>query len=87
MRQCKRRVRVRGEIKFMDNKIIKVQISGITCQACVKLITKRLSAIDGVNNVEADISGLTTIYGQKAVDIAKMQEVLKDTDYKVTCIT
>lgn len=68
----------------MDNKIIKVQISGITCEACVKLITKRLSAIDGIVRLDADKSGLTKIYTKKAVDISRIQNVLKDTDYKVT---
>lgn len=68
----------------MDNKFIKVQISGITCEACVRLITKRLSVLDGVVDVKADISGLTKIYTRKAIDISKMQNVLKDTDYKVT---
>ncbi|KKR33524.1 MAG: Heavy metal translocating P-type ATPase [Candidatus Gottesmanbacteria bacterium GW2011_GWC2_39_8] len=58
-------------------------ITGITCEACIKLIKKRIEKIDGVKDIDIKISGETVISGERNIDLEEIVDVLKDTDYKV----
>ncbi len=63
--------------------IQKVKISGITCEACAKLISKRLGKIDGVQNIKVEESGETKIISNYNLDINTIQNALVGTEYKV----
>ena len=58
-------------------------ISGLTCGACQKLIQKRISRIDGVEDVVVELSGQTSIKASRKITSGEVVEVLKDTKYKV----
>ena len=62
---------------------IKVSISGITCDACIRLITRRVSAIQGVSQVEVDRSGETSIIAARDIPRGEIIEVLQGTNYTV----
>ena len=63
---------------------LNLTISGITCDACVKLITKRVSRIAGVNSVAIDKStGKTSINSNTTLTPQSIQMVLEGTQYNV----
>lgn len=62
----------------------KVKISGITCGACVKLISKRINKIDGVQDIKIeDNTGETEIVSSQDLNINTIQNALGGTEYKV----
>lgn len=62
-----------------------IKISGISCGACVKLIQKRIGAIEGVQEVNIDKdSGQTEIISLRAIPIEEIKSSLKDTNYDLT---
>lgn len=63
---------------------LSVTISGITCEACVKLITKRVSRIKGVNDVSIDqATGITTINADTTLTPQNIQLALEGTHYHI----
>jgi copper chaperone CopZ len=58
-------------------------LQGLTCEACVKLVKKRLEKISGVTEVEVDLQGNLTIKSERDLEKANLMIALKDTDYKV----
>ncbi len=63
---------------------LKLTISGITCDACVKLINKKISRIVGVRNVEVAKNGETSVESQSEIKIADIANALSGTPYAVT---
>ncbi|MDO8512965.1 MAG: heavy metal-associated domain-containing protein [bacterium] len=62
----------------------KVKISGMTCGACAKLISKRISKIDGVQDIKIENNtGETEIVSTQDLDISAIQNALGETEYKV----
>jgi copper chaperone CopZ len=59
------------------------QLSGLTCEACLKITKKRVGSINGVNEVAADLNGNLEIKADRAVDKSEVVNALKDTDYKI----
>ena len=61
----------------------KLQIKGITCQACVAKIERKLSRTEGVNNVVVNISNnIASIdYNENIVDVNKIIEIIKKLGY------
>lgn len=67
----------------MVNTILKFKISGITCDACIRLITLKVKRI-GIQNIDIDRStGEATIQTEIPLMIEKIAEALKDTPYNV----
>lgn len=57
-------------------------LKGLHCEACKKLIEKRLGAIAGVTNVEVNpISGLTKIIADKIIEKSEITKALVGTKY------
>lgn len=63
--------------------ITNVSISGIHCDACLKLITRRVSTIPGVLDITVKKSGQTAINSDRNITQAKIQKALHGTDYKI----
>lgn len=62
-----------------------VNISGLTCGACFKLVNKRLSSIDGVREVTVkNMAGETEILAERQISVLELQDALSGTDYKIS---
>jgi copper chaperone CopZ len=61
----------------------KIQLSGLTCTACQKLITKRIMKINGVNEVKVALNGKTEIDAQRNISQKEIMKVLEGTEYKI----
>ncbi|MBI5414241.1 heavy-metal-associated domain-containing protein [Candidatus Peregrinibacteria bacterium] len=58
-------------------------ITGITCEACVKLIKKRLQKIQNVTEVSLELSGNLGISSDRQIEKTELLSALEGTDYKV----
>lgn len=58
-------------------------LTGLTCNACQKLIQKRLLKLDGVSEVVVELSGQTSIKASRKVTTSEVANVLKDTKYAI----
>ena len=68
----------------MNDFILNVKISGITCEACIKLIKKKVRTLEGVSNVVVkDNSGETTIISIKKLNISDIASSLSGLPYQV----
>lgn len=64
--------------------ILQVNISGLTCDACYKLASKRLGSISGVEEVKIkNKEGLTEIIAGRQISREEIQNALAGTDYKI----
>lgn len=61
-----------------------IKLSGLTCGACQKLITKRIMKISGVKNVKVELNGKTEIDSQRNISNEEIMKVLEGTEYKIT---
>ena len=65
----------------------KLQLSGLTCGACEKVITKRLKTIEGVQDVSVSAqSGQTSISATRFITNDEVTKALQNTHYKVISI-
>lgn len=63
------------------------KINGMSCSACEKVVTKRISAIPEVQNVTVDVeNGKATIISEHGISQEDVQKVLQDTHYSITNI-
>lgn len=60
-----------------------IKLSGVTCAACQKIITKRISTIVGVKEVKAELTGKTFITSEKEISVSEINTALVGTPYKV----
>jgi len=61
-----------------------IKLSGLTCEACVKLASKRLSKVPGVKNVSINLAtGETNIESEAEIDLGVLQDSLMGTTYKI----
>lgn len=60
-----------------------LQLEGLTCAACQKVITKKISKIPDVENVVVELSGETKISSSRQIDKQEVMNVLEETHYKV----
>lgn len=61
------------------------KISGITCDACTRLILKRIGKINGVQEVKVDkSSGVTTIMADRKLPREDIENVLLDTEFTLS---
>ena len=61
----------------------KIQLSGLTCGACQKLITKRIMKIDGVESVNVELNGKTDIAAKRNILNDEIKKVLEGTQYQI----
>jgi copper chaperone CopZ len=63
----------------------KAQLQGLHCEACKKITQKRLGKLEGVTLVNVDIDAQTAlIESANVINQNQVEEILKDTEYKVT---
>ena len=68
----------------MSNYNLNVKISGITCEACIRLIKKKVGKLDGVTDVVIkDNSGETTVVSVKKLNVSDIITVLSGLPYQV----
>lgn len=60
-----------------------IQLSGLTCSACQKLITKRIMKIAGVKKVNVQLNGKTEIDAERNIPNEEIIKALEDTNYKI----
>jgi len=61
-----------------------VKVKGMSCQHCVKAVTKALQNLDGVKNVEVSLEkGEAKIEVEKTLDIKVIDEALKKAGYEM----
>lgn len=58
-------------------------LTGLTCSACQKLISKRVMKINGVENVDVQLDGNTTIKANREILAEELKKALEGTQYKV----
>lgn len=62
----------------------KLQLSGLTCGACEKVISKRLQKIEGVQEVQVSSqNGVTSITASRPISKDEVITALEGTHYKV----
>lgn len=62
----------------------KLQLSGLTCGACEKVITKRLQVIEGVEKVQVSAqNGQASIIASRPISTDEVMEALQGTHYAV----
>jgi copper chaperone CopZ len=60
------------------------KLSGLTCEACVKLASKRMQKVPGVYEVNIDlVSGQTEVKSEADLDFQILEKSLEDTDYSI----
>lgn len=61
-----------------------IKIKGMSCQHCVMAVTKALSAIDGVKDIQIDLkSGVANYEETKQIDPKVIAEAVKKAGYEV----
>ena len=68
----------------MKSFTLNFKISGITCEACTRLINSIVSEIDGVKSVDVSLQGKATLSASRSVAISEIINALKGTEYGVT---
>ena len=67
-----------------DINTLKFTVAGITCDACLKLIKRRVSTIEGVMDLNLDPGGEALLTARREIDISEIRKILEDTDYRVS---
>lgn len=68
----------------MNKFTLNIKISGITCDACVKLITKRVGKLDGATDIViSQNSGETIINSTNKLNISDIASALSGLPYQV----
>lgn len=60
-----------------------VKLNGLTCEACVKLIQRRLQRLPQIKEVAVELSGQTRIVAEYEVTVEEIEQVLAGTPYQV----
>lgn len=68
----------------MSNFTLNLNISGITCETCIKLIKKKIGEIDGVLDVFIkDNDGETTVVSHHELTVSDIVTALQGLPYKI----
>lgn len=69
----------------MKNYSLSIKISGITCDACVRLIKKKVGKLIGVTDVIIkNNNGDTTIVSTKELKVSDISTALSDMPYTIS---
>ncbi|MCR4305798.1 MAG: cation transporter [Candidatus Daviesbacteria bacterium] len=62
-----------------------LQIKGMHCGACEKVISRRLGKLPGVSNVKVSLNeGTAEIESEEKITLEEASSILEGTDYQVT---
>ena len=74
----------RNARKGKEHRMATIKITGMSCNHCVMAVTKALSGIDGIRNVQVDLArGEATFDETKPVDRALIGERIRKAGYDV----
>lgn len=60
-----------------------IKLTGLTCPACKKVTEKRISTLEGVNEVQVSVEDqLAHINADREISILEINTVFKDTPYQ-----
>lgn len=63
----------------------RIQLQDLHCEACKKISEKRIGRLEGVTSVNVDLpQQVAQIQANRIILRSEIEEVLKDTEYKVT---
>lgn len=61
-----------------------IKIKGMSCQHCVKAVTKALSEIDGIQDVKVDLAGGEATFAEvKPVDLQILRERIEKAGFEL----
>lgn len=62
-----------------------LHVEGMSCDHCVKAVTKAVTALGGVNAVQVDLKGktVTVEHDPAGATLAQMKEAIEDQGYDV----
>lgn len=61
-----------------------VKVKGMSCNHCVMSVTKALTKLDGIQNVQVDLpKGEVRFDNRKAVALDKIEKAITDAGYQV----
>jgi copper ion binding protein len=61
-----------------------VKVKGMSCQHCVKMVTKALQSLEGVRSVDVSLEKAEArIESDKPVDVGVIREALKKAGYEL----
>ncbi|HNY50004.1 MAG TPA: heavy-metal-associated domain-containing protein [Smithella sp.] len=62
----------------------KIKINGMSCQHCAMAVTKALNTVEGIKNVQVDLSrGVATYEEEKNVDTKIIAAAVKKAGYDI----
>lgn len=63
---------------------LKIKLAGLTCEACVKIATKRIKGVAGVEDVTIDLpTGDTVVKSCHQLAVEDIETGLADTHYTI----
>ena len=61
-----------------------VKIKGMSCNHCVMAVSKALEQIEGLNDVQVDLSnGRATLYHDGPIDVGRVKDQIENAGYEV----
>jgi copper chaperone len=61
-----------------------LKVKGMSCQHCVMSVTKALSQLDGVKNVQVDLAkGEVRFDNTKEIALSRIEKAISDAGYEV----
>lgn len=62
----------------------RIKIQGMTCEHCVRAVTRALSAVEGVTNVRVSLENHEAVFDTSGkVDMEKINKAVEEEGYKV----
>lgn len=63
---------------------IKFKLDGLTCEACVKLVTSRFKKVPGVQEVNINLkTGETEVLGGGNLDLGRLRDSLMGSEFSI----
>jgi len=62
---------------------LKFSVTGITCEACLKLIKRRVEKVEGFLDLNISLSGDATIIANRPVELDEITKALEGTEYQI----
>ena len=62
---------------------LNLNLSGLKCNACVKLVKSAIGKVAGIKSVEVNLSGETCIISERLVTEDEIKLALSETDFEI----
>lgn len=68
---------------------VNLQVSGMSCQHCVKAVTDSVMALPGVEDVKVSLENgaVDVAYDQASVDVSQIAEAIEEQGYDVATLS